>query len=288
MSDLTGSAPPLNDAGSTAGLTHEWNVDTAYYKTKVPIWVDEIADVEEWKSQFLQPEAKEVVEAIGAWVYCVLTSTGDGPSPKAEETMKAIQEISEEHAGYGADTVMLAVTMPSNQASSNSDEGAAEQWEDVCLEYGFEYVDYRAKGSNEFGEKTGFERMKEALEANEWTATLSPDSDSDLGALDLGDEDDGGVRGGEDAFTRQDEAEMTAELFGMKAALAGTDDFETEADDFPGIGRQEKGVEDLDRLMGKLLVVKEQGAGLPEAQRKRMAAQAVRELLGESMGADKG
>lgn len=247
----------------------------------MPIWVDEITDVEEWKSQFLQPEAKEVVEAIGAWVYCVRTSTGDGPSKEAEETIKAIQEISEEHAGYGADTVMLAVAMPSNQASSNSGEGAAEQWEDVCLEHGFEYVDYRAMGRNEFGERTGFERLKETLEANEWTATISPDSDPDLDNLSLGDEDDGGVRGGEDAFTRQDEAEMTAELFGMKAALAGAEDFEPEADEFAGMGRQEREVEDLDRLMGKLLAVKEQGADLPEAQRKKMAAQAVRELMGD-------
>ena len=199
--------------------------------------------------------------------------------------MKAMQQISEEHAGYGAESVMLAVAMPSSQASSNSSvEGASEQWEDVCLEHGFEYVDYRAKGTNEFLEKMGFERLKEALEANEWAATIHSDSEPDTEDLDL-DVDS------EDAFTRRDEAEMTAELFGMKAALAGADDFEPEANEFESGPRafvaeekQETQVEDLDRLMGKLMAVKEQSADLSEGQRRRMAAKAVREVMGAGAG----
>lgn len=239
----------------------------------MPIWVDQISNAEEWKSEFLKPEAKEVVQAIGAWVYSFRSSTGDAPSKEVEEVMKAVQEISEEHAGYGADSVMLAVSMPSNQASSNSGgEGTAEMWEDACLEHGFEYIDYRAKGTNEFGEKTGFERMKEALEANEWAATVHSDSEPDLDDLDFDNDDN---------YTRRDEAEMTAELFGMKAALAGADDFEPGAEDFFPPEKQETQVEDLDRMMGKLLAVKEQSADLPEAQRKRMAAKAVKELMGE-------
>jgi hypothetical protein len=39
-------------------------------------------------------------------------------------------------------------------------------------------------------------------------------------------------------------------------------------------------VDDLDKMMSRLLAVREQSAGLPEAQRKRMAAQAVKELTG--------
>lgn len=263
----------MNDAGSTAGLTHEWNVQTQYYKTTVPIWVDEIADPEGWKSEFLKPEAKEVVEAIGAWVYCFRPCPTDEPVKETSDVMQAIQQILEQHAGHGADSVMLAVRAPSEQASSG--KSAAEDWEGACLEHGFEYVDYTAKGTNEFGEKTGFERLREALEANEWAATIHSDSEPELDDLDY-----------EDAFTRRDEAEMTAELFGMKAALAGADDFEAEAEDFLPPTAQETEVEDLDRLMGKLLAVKEQSADLPEAQRRRMAARAVKEVMdgGEGKG----
>lgn len=190
--------------------------------------------------------------------------------------MKAIHQIAEEHAGYGADTVMLAVAMPSSQAS-NSDgnpRGRVEEWEDLCLEHGFEYVDYQATGTNEFGEKQGFERLKETLEANEWAATIHSDSEPD----DLDFEDV------EDAFTRRDEAEITAELFGMKAALAGADDYEPEGEEFGGGREQETQVEDLDMLMGKLLAVNEQSAELPEAKRRRMAAKAVKDIMGSGGG----
>ena len=253
---------------------------TAYYSAKVPIWVDEISDLQEWRSEFLKPEAKEVVEAVGAWVCCFRTSGDDESIKEAEQTVKAIQEICEEHVRYGAESVMLAVAMPSSQAVSSKGIGTrvskADAWDNVCLEHGFEYVDYTAKGTNEFGEKQGLERLKEALEANEWAATVHPDSDADL-------EDELDFNNLEDPFTRRDEAEMTAELFGVKAALAAPEDFEDEVEEAEAEahGGQEKEVEDLDRLMGKLLAVKEQVTDLPEAQRKRMAARAVKEVMGE-------
>ena len=67
---LTGSAPTPDDvSGSCAGLTHEWDVRTAYYNATVPLWIDEIPDVDEWKDEFLKDEARLVVQAVGAGVY---------------------------------------------------------------------------------------------------------------------------------------------------------------------------------------------------------------------------
>ncbi|KAK5167658.1 uncharacterized protein LTR77_007357 [Saxophila tyrrhenica] len=277
IEDLTGSAPLCHDNGSTAGLTHEWEVKTAYYEAKVPIWIDEITDVQEWKTEFSKPEAREVVEAVGAWVYCFKPPTNQEVSQECEEVMKAIQEVSEEHAGYGADTVMLAAAMPAANGTALTAE--QDEWDDTCMQYGFEFINYGAKGKNEFGENVGLDRLREALEANEWAATAgSDDGELDLDALGLDDGDEDDFRG----FAR-DEAEMTAELFGMKSALAGHD-FEPDAEDFAPPTQQAEDVETLDRLMGKLLAVKEQSADLPEAQRKRMAAKAVRELLSEGEG----
>ncbi|KAK4546421.1 hypothetical protein LTR36_002098 [Oleoguttula mirabilis] len=279
VKDLTGSTPAPDETGSTAGLTHEWDVKTAYYSAKVPIWVDEIPETEAWKTEFLKPEAQEVVEAVGAWIYC-FTKPRDGTvSEEMEEVMKAIQNIAEEHAGYGAETVMLAVAMPNRQQAETEASGASpEEWDDVCMQYGFEYIDYSAQGKNDFGEKVGFERLKEALEATAWAATADDEDDLTFDELEFDDEDEVGGFG-------REEAEMTAELFGMKAALYEDDDDEHETDDAVPPREQATQVDDLERMMGKLLAVKERSADLPEAQRKRMAAQAVRDLMNSDRGA---
>ncbi|KAK5010823.1 hypothetical protein LTR28_007530, partial [Elasticomyces elasticus] len=66
LRDLTGTAPALNDTDTIAGLTHSWSAKTAYYTAEVPIWIDEISDISAWEAEFLKPEAKEVVQAVGA------------------------------------------------------------------------------------------------------------------------------------------------------------------------------------------------------------------------------
>lgn len=269
---LTGSSPAPHDSGSCSGLTHEWDVRTAYYNATVPIWIDEIPNVDEWKSEFLKEEASEVVQAVGAWVFVFRL---DADQTAAETTMAALQEVVEAHAGYGADGVMLAVGMPGKEGGG-LEKGKRDDWDDVAMQCGFEFVEFGAQGVNEFGEKQGVERVREALEANEW-ADAGGD-DGGLGFDDCEDDEFGG-------FGRE-EAEMTAELFGMKASLLGQDEDEAE-----GYGEalgadisaenQKTQVDDLDRMMSKLLAVREQSADMPEAQRKRMAAQAVRELMGD-------
>lgn len=67
--DLTGSAPtPFTT--TTAGLLHTWKLETQYYRADLTIWIDEIVDKEAWQTEFMKPEAKEVVSALGAWIYC--------------------------------------------------------------------------------------------------------------------------------------------------------------------------------------------------------------------------
>jgi len=268
---LTGSSPAPHASGSCAGLTHEWDVRTAYYSAKVPLWIDEIIDVQEWKEEFMKEEAGEVVQAVGAWVYAFRVGGGGSVGAEAEKTLAALQEVVEAHAGYGTESVMLVVGMPAvGKESLGLEKNKREDWDDVAMQYGFEFVEYGAQGVNEFGEKQGMDRLKEALEANEWTYVAG-----DAVGLSDGDDDFGD-------FGRE-EAEMTAELFGMKHSL-----LEQEDDGGEGYGEdvdhpasnQELQVDDLDKMMSRLLAVREQSAGLPEAQRKRMAAQAVKELTG--------
>lgn len=199
--------------------------------------------------------------------------------------MGSIADVVEAHGGGGLGAVMLAVGVAglNNVGSGVGVQGGGgymhEQLEQASLEHGFEYVDYAARGTNEFGEKTGFERVKEALEANEWVGVDDGEEDghnTDIEAFDL-------ITADDMSGSTRDEAEMTAELFGMKAALSGADDLEPESGDvLDRMSTGHKQVEQLDMMLSKLLAVKEKSAGLPEAQRKRMAAKAVRELMGDT------
>ena len=63
--------------------------------------------------------------------------------------MKAISKVVEKGAGYGWDGVSLAVAMP--QGTAPHLEKSFEDWEDLCREFGFEFVEAAAKGRNEFG-----------------------------------------------------------------------------------------------------------------------------------------
>jgi hypothetical protein len=174
-----------------------------------------------------------------------------------KETMQAVSDVIERACGYGGDMVCLAVAMP--QSITPYLEKSNEEWEELAMDYGFEYVDSETKGKNEFGEATGIHRVREALEAGEWES---------MAGLDLG-EDEDGFQG---SFAAE-EAEMNMELFGMKGALAGFDD----GDEGPEPGDKE--VEDLEVMMQKMVAIKEMGEGMEEAERKRFAAKAVNDLL---------
>ena len=146
-----------------------------------------------------------------------------------KETMQAIAAAVEEATGY-SDAVLLAVAMP--QSTTPYLDLGADEWTDICLESGFEFVDGEAKGRNEFGEPVGFERVKEALTAHDW----------DGGEAHTGLEDD------EDPFNETfdaEELEMGTELFGMKDALMGGEE-----------GDEEQQVEELERMMRRMQAIK--------------------------------
>jgi hypothetical protein len=244
--ELTGSAPePVS--GSAAGLTHEWLLETKYYTTTVPIWVDEITDVVEWRTAFTAPEAREVITALGAWIYCFRKPVSQADFSTIKETMQAIADAIERACGFGGDQVCLAVAMP--QSTTPYLDMPSEEWEDICTDTGFEYVDFEKTGKNEFGEKVGVQRVRESLEACEW--------DSAEG-LDLGGDEDGDEEGF-GGFAAE-EAEMNMELFGMKGALHG---FGDEDEEQPTAEDEAKEVEELEVMMRKMIAIK--GPSLPDS-----------------------
>lgn len=231
LKDLTGSAPtPLDD--STAGLSHTWHLTTAYYEVTLPIWIDEIASLEAWRADFLQPEAKEVVRAVGAILYVFKKPVKEEDVSVIEETMKALKEVLGRHWGYGWEGTCLAVAM-ANSIVPGIDK-SAEEWDDLCREHGFEFVNSEGKGKNEFGELQGVERVREALEACEWEALPEEFEGRD------GDEEEFG-----ETFAAE-EAEINLEWLGVKTAVNTGDD----------MGENEEGVEELERMMKRLQAIK--------------------------------
>ncbi|KAF2276383.1 uncharacterized protein EI97DRAFT_377106 [Westerdykella ornata] len=251
LKDLTGSAPELT-SDSTAGLSHSWEVTTRYYRALLPIWIDEIPHVEQWRTEFMKPEAKEVVSVLGAWIFCFRKPVKENEVVHVRESLKAIAEVIERACGYTGDAVCLAVAMP--QGMTPHLERSTEEWEELCNEHGFEFVDSEAKGKNEFGEEMGIKRIEEALKAHEW--------DGDDAELEFEGEDEFG-----ESFDAE-EAEMGRELFGVKAAVNGMEDEDAEAQ-----------VEELERMMQRMIAIKDMGEGLPEAERRRFAAKAVGDLM---------
>ncbi|THW14968.1 hypothetical protein D6D23_09161 [Aureobasidium pullulans] len=267
VKEITGSAPtPDASTGFLAGITHEWNVKTAYYTATIPIWIDEITDTTAWKSEFLNTEAKEVVQAVGAWIYCFNSSdikkeSADDDaevtmSEHVEATMKAVAEVVEKACGMMWDGTRLAVDLtPANKGRSTINA------EEICLDLGFEYIHIDATGKNEYGENLGLERAKEALEANEWSASSADDDD-----------DEDNVGGMDD-----EQAQMNAELWGMKASLLDPDN---EGDEAEGSALE---IEDDDLgvldMMNIANWITETTAGMPENERKKYAARAVDDLM---------
>ncbi|EWC48149.1 hypothetical protein DRE_02253 [Drechslerella stenobrocha 248] len=190
---------------------------------------------------------------------------------------------------YGWDGACLAVAMPSREVhvqDAPPSAMAGEEWEDEVREFGFELVDFEAKGRNDFGEPVGMERLREALEANDWTAPPMLDLDN-LDELDdddflaeLAGEDpvdgDGNVRNG----LKLEADEMEREMFGLHQAILeqigdredGDEADETEDD-------EELQVEQLEAAMQRLQAVKEMVSELPGDQKRAFAAKAVAEVM---------
>lgn len=217
-------------------------------------------DREAWQSEFVKPEAKEVVSALGAWIFCFrkpldekqlvrllfLQLNGtliDSAKNATKESIRAIADVIKKACGYSWDGTCLAVGMP--QGITPHLQLDDEDWEEFCRELGFEYVDATTKGKNEFGEPTGIDRIREALETTEWDGAEDDFGDI-LGEDDL--ESMGEDGNGEWGAFSMEEAEMNMELLGMKTAVNGGS-----ATDEDGEAVQ---VEELERMMGKLQAIK--------------------------------
>lgn len=157
---LTGSVPALTK-DSIAGVTHDWSIKTNYYTANVPIWVDEIHEPEVWSKEFLAPEAREVLTVLGAFIVCFRKPVDENELQAFKTLLESVAEVVKEGCGYSWDGVCLAVAMP--QSTTPYLEKSFDQWEDLCQEHGFEFIDFESKGRNEYSGKQTFRGNRYAL-----------------------------------------------------------------------------------------------------------------------------
>ncbi|KAG8631266.1 hypothetical protein KVT40_000406 [Elsinoe batatas] len=264
IKNLTGSRPTQDASGSIAGSIHEWHLTTPYYTTNIPIWIDEIVDLDQWRAEFSKPEAREVIEALGGWIYCfdkVAPSSTESQGVIEDEAlagMKAIESVISKACGYNWEGMKLAVAMSPQTTKVASLTSSREELEDLCMDHGFEFIDADATGKNEFGEAQGLDRIRESVETNDWSAAAVTDEDEDTAG----------------SFA-DEQAQMNAELWGLKASLLVEDD----DDDDAGPIREDLEVDNLEGLMQQAMAIREQGADMPLEERKRFAAKAIDDLM---------
>ncbi|KAL6700796.1 hypothetical protein J3F84DRAFT_359259 [Trichoderma pleuroticola] len=307
IKDLTGSSP---EAASTslAGTTHDLELKTSYYTASIPIWIDLIASPSEWASSFLSEEAREVLAVLGGLVLVFAipnakpaTLSGDNDTPSLIRHVGSV--VQKGLGGWEWDGVRLAVGIG---------EGDADEWDELCAEAGLEFVQLKSgqKDKNEFGEKTGISRVKEALESNDWDQ-LNDDPLSDLDetrsdksedaedfdpeSLDFGVDrsDFEGLRMAIWETSRLETGDIDndlskqAEADVFKAADVKAADVKAapapDTNDGVALDRDldDEDVAKVEKMMRKLQAAREMGEGMSEAQRKRLAARAVEEVMRE-------
>jgi len=85
---------------------------------------------------------------LGAFIVCFRKPVTEEELGSVKELLENVAEVVKEGCGYGWDGVCLAVAMP--QSRTPYLEKGFEEWEEICQEWGFEFVDFEGKGRNEF------------------------------------------------------------------------------------------------------------------------------------------
>lgn len=119
----------------------------------------------------------------------------------------------------------------------------------------------------------GIARVQEVLEAHQWSSSTSDEVEQDLEPLSLrGDQETTG------GFTLEAN-ELEREMAGLRLAINSNMDNDDIGEEFKEMGDDSLQVEQLEGLILRVQAIKEMGADLPDQERKRFAAKAIKDLM---------
>ncbi|KAL4788275.1 alpha and gamma adaptin binding protein p34-domain-containing protein [Aspergillus varians] len=172
--------------------------------------------------------------------------------------------------------------------SNEPDEGLDEPfsigwWEDQLCEMGligFEVIEWdgtetEVEERNQYGELQGMRRVKEVLKTHEWAGdeeadTGVPDADDDLERELLGLDEEG-------SGFKKEVYELEREMAGLRFSIGRGNQDEDEEHE----GDEEIRVDAVEALLTRMRAIKDMSDELPEKDRKRFAAKAVRDIMEE-------
>ena len=266
----------------------------------MPIWLDLVSDPDGWAASFLSEEAKEVLGVLGGvLVVFPLSSSssstagnGDGDVGTQEQQQQQQQLLHKETVksagkvirdglrGWEFEGVGLAVGVGPGPVGDE----VLDDWEDLCAGFGMEFVYIEGVGTgkpgtekgkrNEYGEKVGVERVREALESNDWDGGKLEGEEEEEEEEEDGDNDDD-YEGFDIGPGKEEDMEA------LKRAIFGGNNDKDDDEEEEEREINDEDVQNLGRMMQKLQAVRDMSAGLPDGERKRMAKRAVAEVMKE-------
>ena len=280
--------------------------------------------LEEWKDQMLSLEASEVRAVIGGIILLLPTSSTQvspiSPLPEPHltliETAHLLREAIENDS-YGRDIASVVVLQATSQVVGKDEaklKAMMERLEEECLGekgiLGWDYVAWDGRCSdqemvvatssedvlgkdsdarNEYGEKTGFNRLVEVLEGVDWSASPvtgndeDGDGDVDREDVDLGNADGMSNSLGNGRFSGLD-FELQREMMELKISML--EDDRDVGEKIPGEPKNmdenvDLQIEQLPGLIERVVAIREAGLELPNAERKEFARREIRRIMKE-------
>ncbi|KAK7906182.1 hypothetical protein LTR67_000908 [Exophiala xenobiotica] len=293
--------------------------------------------LEEWQSQMLSPTASEVRAVIGGIILIlpISSSASSSSSQSAEvltqsshmslvEAVHSLREAAEDES-YGRDIASIVVLQSTSSTSGVTQAKLfqiTEQLEESCLSdkgiLGWDFVAWdggepstAAESAederNEYGEKTGIQRVIEVLEGVDWSAAPSWGGDDDE-AFDLDREldvdvdvddddvaDDGSLGFSPTNILRNNarlsglDHELQREMMELKISLG--DDAQGEGAEAETGDQQvstdvrdedeDVQVEQLQGLMERVVAIREAGSEMPRTEREKFAKREIGRIIRE-------
>jgi hypothetical protein len=265
-----------------------------------------------WRTTMLSEPAREVREAIGGILLALplpltfpahtsASPSKRGPSQDYLEIVEAVNELREliEEENHGREVPAMVLVMATGKGVGEGDlDATTDKLEAVMLEerglIGWDFVGWdgevgeggviagRPGGQrNTYGERIGIDRVKELLEAVDWSAPGGglKEDDFDLGFLSS---DEEGRAPGVDGVKRQGQ-ELEREMMGLKLAMMNQESGEEGEEHYVPSqdteGDEDVKIDQLPGLLERVVAIREAGAEMSKADRERFAKREVERIM---------